>query len=280
MINEIYGIFVEAGIQKTIIVPPVDKEFGDNNVRMQDARSAVFYAMGEAIKTGEHIAVFLDGDDLASAYTAITEAWFQKAGLVIVALFDKVGDMQTSWLDRCTIGRLSFAADEYAHYLEEIRRLCKCTGPVQINILLNKKKREAYSYDDILKNLRRIGYEGRITCYAPEKLIEETNISCIPSKYRYGIISRYIGSSIVCESGILCCTSECVLVDMNIFRTRYTNSNMKIIVKDQNKVLKVQKILQWIYSNGWTVFEEKKDNADEVYWKFVNSDGPSIMIVG
>lgn len=83
-----------------ITVAPICIDDAEN---YQDSRSAVFYAMGQAIKEKRTVGVFVPGAYLPSAYTALTEAWFQKANIIVVAFYDKVSEVKTTWADRCVL---------------------------------------------------------------------------------------------------------------------------------------------------------------------------------
>ena len=70
-------------VKKTVTVLPIKLE--NSVAEYQDARSAAFFAMGMSIKQKEPIMLLIPGEYVANIYTAITEAWFQKAEMVVYA---------------------------------------------------------------------------------------------------------------------------------------------------------------------------------------------------
>ena len=73
---------------RTITVFPIKVE--GSVAEYQDARSAAFFAMGMSIKQKDPITLLLPGEYLTNIYTAITEAWFQKAEVIVYAFYKKV----------------------------------------------------------------------------------------------------------------------------------------------------------------------------------------------
>ena len=79
--------------------------------------------------------------------------------------------------------------------------------------------------------------------------------------------------------GYLLCDTECMLVDINIFRTRYANGNMKIAVLDDGK-LKDNQIDQWITSNGWKCRRVEKIDGESANWLKEQSMQAVLIIEG
>jgi len=99
----------------------------------------------------------------------------------------------------------------------------------------------------------------------------------IPSKDKYGVISKYIGMSVAVNVGYLLCTSECFLIDANVFRTRYANGNMKIILFDDGNLEKID-AKSWIAGNGWWCEVVSKDETTAVNW-LIEDKTQGVLIV-
>ena len=115
-----------------VTVAPISLE---NEKMYHDARSAAFFAMGRTIKEKTTVGLALPGAYLASTYTAITEAWFQKVNVVVFAFYDKFSEVSTAWIDRCIVKSMTIGADEIDDSIDEIESCCGMNGPVLINIV-------------------------------------------------------------------------------------------------------------------------------------------------
>lgn len=234
----------------------------------RDARSAAFYAMGAAVKTGQSVLLVIPGHDLVSTYTAITESWFQKANVIVVALFEKVSDVKTFWMDRCVLRAATFSADEQSAIEEMVASGCGLSGPVLINLTGFATKEKPINYSAVMKALCAADPNVKMTAFFPEN-DDSQNVVAVPVRDKYGIISKYVGMSVAKDVGVLLCPAQCVLLDINIFRTRYANGNMKIVLLDENGALDDLNVAQWICGNGWAYLES--DGAEETGAKWLLS---------
>ena len=75
----------------------------------------------------------------------------------------------------------------------------------------------------------------------------------------------------------LLCTSECFLIDANVFRTRYANGNMKIILFDDGNLEKID-AKSWIAGNGWWCEVVSKDETTAVNW-LIEDKTQGVLIV-
>lgn len=232
-------------IDSFITVAPIC--FENHDGFYQDARSAAFYAMGRAIKEKKTVGIMLPGVYLTSAYTAITEAWFQKANVVVFAFYDKVSEVKTAWAERCVVRCITVDADEMSAHLDEIKDCCALNGPALINIIGVKIEDVPIDYSKWIDEIYKLENNTQVTCYNG---IDSTKAKNILPRDKYGVISKYVGMSVAKYVGYLLCTSDCVLLDANVFRTRYANSNMKIIVLDDGRLAELD-AEKWITSNGW-----------------------------
>ena len=234
----------------------------------RDARSAAFFAMGTAVKTCRSVTLVVSGHDLPSTYTAITEAWFQKANVIVVALFDKVSEVKTSWMDRCVLQTATFGEDEQGSFGKMMASARGLPGPVLINLTRFRLEEKPIDYSAVTQALCAADPGVKMTAYYPETQAGE-NITAVPAKDKYGLISKYVGMSVAKDVGVLLCPAQCALLDMNIFRTRYANENMKIVLLDENGALDELYVAQWITGNGWDYLES--DGAENAGAKWLLS---------
>ena len=259
-------------ITVTVGVSPIKTECCD--IEYQDARSAVFYAMGRALKEDIVVAVLLPGAYLPSAYTAMTEAWFQKAKVIIFAFFDSVTDIKVAWADRCVLNNIIVKLDSIDDYSEKIIKCYSMHGPSLISVVDYEIENTRIDYSNWVTAILRVNGDAIINCY---NSTNSTDVNNIMPRDKYGIVSKYIGMSVAKNCGYLFCTTECLLIDINVFRTRYTNGNMKIIVEDDGRLSK-NNVESWISSNNWAC--KTVDNLDnEVATWFVNQEKQTVLIV-
>lgn len=234
----------------------------------RDARSAAFYAMGTAVKTCKPVILVVPGYDLPSTYTAVTEAWFQKANVIVVALFDRVSEVKTVWMDRCVLRTATFGADEQAAFGEMMTSVRGLPGPVLINLTGFALEEKPIDYSAAMQALCTANPDVKMTAYCP-KTLDCEDVTAVPVRDKYGLISKYVGMSVAKDVGVLLCPAQCALLDMNIFRTRYANGNMKIVLLDENGALDDLHVAQWISGNGWEYLES--DGAEEADAKWLLS---------
>ena len=135
-------------------------------------------------------------------------------------------------------------------------------------------------YTAVFKQLDKEMLTPRVlNCYKPanDKTEFGFEIKAIMEEHAYGVISKYVGGSAVADIGYLICPIECALIDINIFRTRYANSNMKIILIDLKKEAKEQGIDQWIESCKWQCFRYMEHDMT-IISEFCNSECASVLL--
>lgn len=258
--------------RRTVTVAPI--KIQNSAAKYQDTRSAAFFAMGMSIKENEPVTLLIPGEYLTSAYTAITEAWFQKAEMIIYAFFKKVSDVNTNWADRCA-KTMTIHIDEYDEIADAITAYYHKHGPVLINVVGIDLEEPQIDYRDVMNAISEIDKSAEYLCYNSK---DQAEISNIKTEYKYGVISKYIGMSAVKRAGYLLCNTDCMLVDVNIFRTRYANGNMKIVALDDGQ-LKENQIDQWIISNGWECKRVEQMNSEAANW-LKEQTVQAVLIIG
>lgn len=261
------------------VLSGIDLTYVENCISIDDARDAAFYAMGAAVKNQKAVVLVVDGDSLTNIYTAITEAWFQKANVIILSVFDEINKIKTSWMDRCVVASEVFLQSDEENCLEYINNSVGAYGPVLVNILAQKAECAPVNYNVLLDAVKDCDgkYELLLFNSADNVHIENADITVIPKEYRYGIISKYFGSAVAGSKKILCCTTDCLMLDLNVFRTRYKNSNMKIIAIEDNGFSK-EKIENWIISNGYSL-NEVSTLTSQAFKEFAESSQPSVLLI-
>lgn len=252
-----------------ISVHPIDIEGNNNTCSFNDARSAAFYALGLAIKEKEPVYLLVPGAFVTSTFTAVTEAWFQKANVIVIAFFERVSDVKTAWMDRCVLDTLTVGENEQELFAEFIQRNTGVNGPVLLNVVCQRSDVEKTDYKDAMKYLE----SGPIIAFNGEKLSHGINVDY---RHKYGLLSKYIGMSSVKDCGVLLCTADAVLVDVNIFRTRYANANMKIVIIDNDGSITLNGIDDWITSNGWRC--RVSDSFEDINW-LLAQEKQSVLVV-
>ena len=229
--------------------------------QIEDARSAAFYAFGESKITNENVVLMINGDYLPNVYTVLTEAWFQKTNLIVIALYNSIYEIETNYMNRCTVANLKLIDKDYNQFEEKIKKSLKLVGPKLINIVTDLKENQKNDYSNIIKELNKVkGKEDIIYTYNSKNEDGEINI---PSKYKYGVISKYLAYLEGKENkNILICDKSCVEVDSNIFNSREMNNNFKMIVLGN-----IKKTEQWIKNNNIDYVESNnlKDDIEMLY---------------
>lgn len=242
-----------------------------------DARSAAFYALGIAVKKCQPVILVVPGQYLVSTYTAITEAWFQKANVIVVALFDKVSEVKTAWMDRCVLRTVTYGTDEQAAFGEALNEVRGIPGPILLNLVGCSLEEAPVDYSPVVNALRTVAADTTIWAYHPKNKDDKALIA-VPSKDKYGVLSKYIGMSAVANAGILLCPARCALLDMNIFRTRYANANMKIILLDEDGKLEGLNVDRWVISNGWECLETNAADKTACKW-LISQQRQAVLII-
>ncbi len=261
---------------KIVAVSPIDIGDEFEFVQYKDARSAAFYAMGSALKESRRITLMVPGQYISSIYTAVTEAWFQKADITVIAFYHKVSDVNTQWFDRCLQMHATYGMNEEGirGYLEKSKSV---KGPILLNVVGCKVNEKLTNYDGIVDILKQVdSAKESFICYNPSAVTDA--VKPIHETHKYGIVSKYIGMSIVKDQGYLLCNAECLVVDVNVFRSRYANKNMKIIVLDDGTI-KENNIASWIESNNWLCRRVEELDIETAKW-FISNDKQTVLIVG
>ena len=246
----------------------------ENFKSINDIRSAAFYAFGQSKLANKNTVLIINGDYLSNVYTVLTEAWFQKTNLIVIALYRSIYDIETNYLDRCTVSNITFIDKDFIQFKEKIKKSLELIGPKLFNIV-TKIKQEKNDYSDILNIIRNyVQANDKIYIYNGLEVNLPCKVNNLDLKYKYGIVSKYLGSTLNLNGNkaILICTNECLEIDLNVLNNKAMNENFKMIVKGNIESLK-----KWIESNNIRLINCKnlKKDIEELYNK--DNKQPTIL---
>lgn len=244
-----------------------------------DVRSAGFYALGKAIKDNSNVILIVNGEYISNLYTSLTEAWFQKANILVIAYYESYKNVGTRYLERCTIKQETINIEEISEF--DIKKLTYLNGPGLLNVFGLSFEKNVLDYGMIVDNISDI-IKDKMDVFLYAGKIENKknlNIKSIDRKYKYGVLSKYMGYvNAMKETAILCCTVDVFKVEMNIFNNRYKNENIKIIVFDEFNFIEKENINYWLENNDFhcSMYEKvSKDNLE----KFIYSNKPEVRVI-
>lgn len=243
------------------------KVIQEKNIKfVDDARSAAFFAFGKAIRENKSIVLIVKAYEVVDIYTAITEAWFQKTNVIIVALCDNISDCEHTYMDRCVKKTIKITETQLEKL--SVDSLIKYRGPVLVDVIKENVLDKKIDYSNIINNINYNDEEKVLYVYNPidSYEVQNTQIITIDEKYQYGMVSKYLGYQIsTSKKCILLCTAECIVKDLNIFNNREINEKIKIIVIDRDNVIEKKHIDQWIISNHLLVEIKEKITQSEIH---------------
>ena len=288
MLRKILNLLLEKQIKDVVCTEDIlksidgqDKEYIEANFNMQifnDLRSATFFSNGEVNSSNKPVILIIAGEFLPNIYTGITEAWFQRSNINIISIFKKYDDIKVEYLERCIPDILTIYDDGIEEYKNTIYKFIDNNMPALINIKYTLKLEEKSDYTSITNMLDSIVKNTVDVFIYNSKNESKNNIKVIniEPKYKYGILSKYMGYITAKEKkSLLILPYELLKIDLNIFNNRYINENVKIIIykeKEQNN------IEEWIKDNKIEILKTKKID-EKILQKFWNLNKASVLIV-
>ena len=274
--NIIYTFDIKSEIKES------DKEYINNNFQInniKDVRSATFYALGKE-NLHKNCIILVNGDDLQSTLTGITETWFQKLNIFVIALYKKYDDIKTDFIRRVMPNIIKIYDEDFSEYEPLIlKAIAQCT-PSLITLKYDIVEIK-YDYNDFIKLLSKILKNGdEVFCYNSNNMLENNfNIKSIKSKYKYCIISKYMGYIIgTKKKSLLCMPAMLLLLDLNILNNRYINENFKVILFNVEEIKEDDTLEKWIENNN--IKSKCINKIDEnVLNEFWNLEEPAILLV-
>lgn len=288
MLRKILNLLLEKQIKDVVCTEDIlksidgqDKEYIEANFNMQifnDLRSATFFSNGEVNSSNKPVILIIAGEFLPNIYTGITEAWFQRSNINIISIFEKYDDIKVEYLERCIPDILTIYDDGIEEYKNTIYKFIDNNMPALINIKYTLKLEEKSDYTSITNMLDSIVKNTVDVFIYNSKNESKNNIKVIniEPKYKYGILSKYMGYITAKEKkSLLIMPYELLKIDLNIFNNRYINEDVKIIIykgKEQNN------IEEWIKDNKIEILKTEKID-EKIFKKFWDLNKASVLIV-
>ena len=288
MLKTILNLYLNKNIKDVICTKDIlesiidkDKEYIKTNFNFEilsDLRSATFFANGEVNSDNKPVILIINGEYLANIYTGITEAWFQRSNINIISIFEKYDDIKIEYLRRCIPDILTIYEENIEEYKETIYKFINNNMPSLINIKYMLKSEEKVDYTNITNILDSI-VKNKVDVFtynSENKSKNNINIMNIERKYKYGVLSKYMGYvSAKKQKTLIILPYELLKIDLNIFNNRYINKNVKIII---NKRKEQSNIKEWIKDNNIEILQTR--NLDKnIFEKFWNLDKASALII-
>ena len=288
MLKTILNLYLNKNIKDVICTKDIlesiidkDKEYIKTNFNFEilnDLRSATFFANGEVNSNNKPVILIINGEYLANIYTGITEAWFQRSNINIISIFEKYDDIKIEYLRRCIPDILTIYEENIEEYKETIYKFINNNMPSLINIKYMLKSEEKVDYTNITNILDNI-VKNKVDVFtynSENKSKNNINIMNIERKYKYGVLSKYMGYvSAKKQKTLIILPYELLKIDLNIFNNRYINKNVKIII---NKRKEQSNIKEWIKDNNIEILQTR--NLDKnIFEKFWNLDKASALII-
>lgn len=288
MLKTILNLYLNKNIKDVICTKDIlesiidkDKEYIKTNFNFEilnDLRSATFFANGEVNSNNKPVILIINGEYLANIYTGITEAWFQRSNINIISIFEKYDDIKIEYLRRCIPDILTIYEENIEEYKETIYKFINNNMPSLINIKYMLKSEEKVDYTNITNILDSI-VKNKVDVFtynSENKSKNNINIMNIERKYKYGVLSKYMGYvSAKKQKTLIILPYELLKIDLNIFNNRYINKNVKIII---NKRKEQSNIKEWIKDNNIEILQTR--NLDKnIFEKFWNLDKASALII-
>lgn len=266
MIKQIITRLKEYGLYNYVLTDHNLDEILSNIVKpeqctyFEDVRSATFFAFGQSKLQGKPSVLIVDDDFISNCYTALIETWMQRIPLIIISYNSrKLSSIQ--YLQRCLDA--IYEINDKVNIDTTSSKWSAINGPILIRIFFDYNKNGAFTYADVLKQLTKRVAPERILCYNIS--IEEAaeyGVANIEKKYKYGIISKYVGRLMSGNPSILVIPDFILELESNIFNVRNLPSTFRVYIKKTSDKI-IDNYTQWLKSNNIEVKRFDDFNEDE-----------------
>lgn len=256
----------------------VSEEIEKRSKRIFDIRSASFFSFGQSKISNSNVVLIIDGKFISNIYSTLTEAWFQNTNIIVFAMYNSYYEINTKYLDRCTVCNKVFFLKDLNFIKENIKNDLKKDGPKVYNLIeecnINEAENDYSRVIDILINI--LNNNDELYVYN-SKEINGKNINNIEFKYKYGVISKYVAYLLDSQVNkkILICNDDCFMLDTNILNNKYICEDFKLILVDNRN--QKENIKGWCEENKLKFIEEK--DIEEDLKKLYNSNEAIILLV-
>ncbi len=279
------SFFIDQGFNDFICSSEIQKEYLSDFEEevyhvsvIEDARSAAFYSFGRSKLCNKASVLIVYEEYLSNCYSALTEAYHQNIPVFVLAISLKKNRYESSndYLDACVIDKfIDYCNPEI---FNQIQNLSYIKFPMLFCVYVDKQNsRNQPMFVDFNKLFGEHSYiidkiHTCEVCYPENEYDFELNR--IELKYRYGVLSKYVGSLLNRKlKSILVVSNSVFALDQNILSNRYTNDMFKLIVVTDNISL-ISNYSAWIESNNINCFQ----NRDDIL-AFLESEHQSIMFI-
>lgn len=232
----------------------------DHCTYFEDVRSATFFAFGQSKLQGKPSVLIVDDDFISNCYTALIETWMQRIPLIIISYNSrKLSSIQ--YLQRCLDA--VYEINDKDNIDTTSSKWSSINGPILIRVFCDYNKNGAFSYADVLKQLTKRVTLERILCYNinPDEAAEY-GVENIEKKYKYGIISKYVGRLMSGNSSVLVIPDFILELESNIFNVRNLPSTFRVYIKKTSDKI-IDNYTQWLKSNNIEVKRFDDFNDEE-----------------
>ncbi len=253
LVNEIVGYLYSLHINDFVVEDDLCHLLDDtvgkeaNIVSITDIRSAAFYALGLSQKKDVPVVIVLRREYLSNTFTALTESWFQRRGIIVIAIGNNILNDSLDCYKNCSCVQ---------HKVQKFGDFTSCFENIRLDLPVIFLMEGEYAYNPIKGSvdINSIANEipGDIHLFVYSALIDVrrvySNVSYIDPEFKYGMLSKFLGHCISNkEKSILITDISILKLDMNIFNSRYLDERFNMIVTGQKPSAE---ILHWIRSNG------------------------------
>ncbi len=280
--NELLSLFgndidivISDGLRKKL--NKIDFNKFNNITEIEDARSAAFNAFGKSKIENKNVILLIKGDYLSNIYTVCTEAWFQNTNLIVIALYTSIYDVETHYMDRCTVLNLTLFENDLSLFKTKLNNSMVQNGPKIINLVVSKMIETKNDFSKIINTLKTyISSQDYVYLYNDDNKYGLLNCEEISEKYKYGVLSKYLSYTLFNnEIKILVIDDSCFKVDSNIINSRYISDNFKVIIVSNNKDFNIS---NWIKNNNICYIEGSMDLNKDLK-KFYESKKAVVLVI-
>ncbi len=272
LLDDLIDCLAKKGVQRVVCeraLLPALSGCSLETTDIEDARSAAFFAGGLVQKEKRPVLLALCGDSLPSAYTALTEAWFQQSPLLVCAVYNDVLNVDTEYLKRCSGFRIKLQKPEQLHLIDT--EGLRAPGVILLEQTLPPAGQPA---PDPAPLARALAPEGRLFVYEPLCGPGCENASVISRAHRYGILSKYAGFCAAAEvRSALVTTADSIALELNIFNNRYLSPRFKAVFCGDTREYD-----GWLESNDIKV-RHAAALTDGLAKEFMEEDKPSVLFI-
>lgn len=272
-IRNMFRLIEDSGVRQIVATKELRRLLADREEIhwFDDARSAGFFAMGLWQTSREPVAFLVPDAFLPSAYTAVVEAWFQKAALFVVSVAD--GNWENSYLDTYL---LEAYRDRRGQDAPEVVRE---SGPVLIEARMDAASETTCARPLDLAVLRS-EFDADVEWLVAEELAGPGGaggLAAIPERHKYCSLTKYVGWLNGGDArAVLVVPLEWLRLDLNVLNCRHLTDRFKVVLRADPGWAEPG-IEGWIAENGIRLHRGSLESAATLK-EFAGDPAPSILV--